>query len=49
MKKSKITFLIFAVIFLSIIMFIIYDFSRKTTFPGNKIENKESDISDPDH
>jgi len=38
LKRSKIIFLIAAMIFLIIVMFFIYDFSKKTTFPGKSSE-----------
>jgi hypothetical protein len=36
MSRSKKVFLVIAAIFLAIIALIVYDFSRKTTFPGPK-------------
>lgn len=49
MKKSKILFLILALAFLMAIVFFIYDFSRKTTFPGSKKEMNQSSAADSVH
>ena len=49
LKRSKFIFLLIAMLFLMIIMYFVYDFSRKTTFPGspekkNNIEPSENRI-----
>jgi hypothetical protein len=41
MQRSKKIFLFFAFLFLGIIGFIVYDFSRRTTFPGKKASEKK--------
>jgi len=46
MKKSKIIFIILSVLFVCIIMFFIYDFSRKTTFPGGADKTEPMNPSD---
>lgn len=51
MKKSKLIFLILAIIFFLIVLFIAYDISSKTTHPGAKSKNqgqlnKSSDSTD---
>jgi len=42
MKRSKKIFLIAAVIFFVMVIFVGYDISRKTTFPGSKKLLRES-------
>ena len=42
MKRSKKIFLIAAVIFFAMVIFVGYDISRKTTFPGSKKLLRES-------
>jgi hypothetical protein len=44
MKKSKIIFLIFSICFFIILVFFIYDFSTKTTFPGSADKKPENSI-----
>ena len=38
MKKSKIIFVIISIIFFLIMIFFVYDFARRTTFPGHRNE-----------
>jgi len=48
-RRSKIIFLIITIVFLIIVMFFIYDFSRKTTFPGSsqdEIKTEESALDE---
>jgi hypothetical protein len=40
MRRSKV-FLLFAAVFIILISFVIYDISRKTTFPGSKPQLQE--------
>jgi len=47
MKKSKLIFLILAVIFFVIVLVIAYDISSKTTHPGAKSKNQEQLINTP--
>lgn len=42
MSKSKKIFLLFAAIFITIILIIMYDIARKTTFPGGSKTKKEN-------
>lgn len=41
MPRSKKIFLFAAVIFFGVIIYLCYDFSRRTTFPGSKPQLKE--------
>ncbi|UJP64197.1 hypothetical protein [Mongoliitalea daihaiensis] len=41
MKRNKLIFLILASIFLAIILWVSYDISTRTTFPGSKGNLKE--------
>ncbi len=41
MKRSKLVFLILSIVFLIVLILVIIDFSRKTTFPGKKEGNFE--------
>ncbi|MDA0315868.1 MAG: hypothetical protein O2829_06165 [Bacteroidetes bacterium] len=41
MQKNKKIFLVIFVLFLLIILYVSYDISRKTTFPGSKGNLKE--------
>jgi hypothetical protein len=41
MNRNKLVFLIFGLIFLVIMLWIGYDMSTKTTFPGSKPNLKE--------
>lgn len=36
MKRNKVLFLIFAVVFFLLVFYIAYDMSQRTTFPGRK-------------
>ena len=49
MKRSKILFLILSLIFLTVIVFILFDFSRKTAFPGSNIELNQESPADSAH
>ena len=44
MKRSKKIFLLVALIFLLIVLYVSYDISQRTTFPGQEPENKEEQI-----
>jgi len=46
MKNSKKLFLVFAVIFFGIMIYIGYDISSRTTFPGSKPQLKERLMND---
>lgn len=41
MKRSKILFLVFAGIFFLLLLWVSYDISRRTTFPGSKPQLQE--------
>ena len=49
MKKSKIIFIILSIIFLCVIMYFVYDFSKKTKFPGNADKKHEEGIQKDRH
>jgi hypothetical protein len=42
MSRSKKIFLVFAAIFITIMLLIMYDIARKTTFPGGNKKEKQS-------
>ncbi len=48
MKNSKKLFLFFVVIFIIAMIYISYDISSKTTFPGSKPQLKERLFNDKD-
>lgn len=41
MKRSKLIFIILSILFLIILILVMIDFSRKTTFPGSKQNKKD--------
>lgn len=43
MKRSKLIFLLLAVLFFIILALIAYDIARRTTFPGNNSEQPENE------
>ena len=47
MKTSKKLFLLFAFAFLVAMIYISYDISSKTTFPGSKPQLKERLVNEP--
>lgn len=46
MKKSKKVFIVFALLFFAIMVYIGYDISSRTTFPGSKPQLKERLMGD---
>ena len=45
MKKSKIIFVIVSIIFFLIMLFFVYDFARRTRFPGQRDETRTTKTS----
>lgn len=42
MKKSKIAFMLVSILFILVLLFIVIDFSKKTTFPGFHQQERDS-------
>jgi len=45
MSKSKLAFIIISILFIILLLFFVIDFSRKTTFPGERTREKENNSS----
>ena len=45
MKKSKLIFVIVSIIFFLIMIFFVYDFARRTTFPGKHADHSATKTS----
>lgn len=48
MTRSKKIFAIFAVVFAVLLMWVVYDISSRTTFPGGSPKNAPSEQTPPD-
>ena len=46
MSRSKKIFAVFVAIFVLILMYLVYDISSRTTFPGSRKDTIEQDASD---
>jgi hypothetical protein len=49
MKRSKLLFLILSVVFILILVWIAFDFSKKTRFPGQKEPTEQVDSVENDN